>query len=80
VQEALDSYDNRNGVFVYAVHEALTGRAGHDVDGNIGALTLGEYVSRRVGQLAGEKHHAQDAAFRAAQKDLHSFPIAHMAR
>ncbi|MCW3476866.1 caspase family protein [Limobrevibacterium gyesilva] len=80
VQEALDSYDNRNGVFVYAVREALAGRAGEDADGNVGALTLGEYVSRRVGQLARQKGHEQDAVFRTAQRDLRSFPVAHVDR
>ncbi|MDE2576140.1 MAG: caspase family protein [Rhodospirillales bacterium] len=80
VQEAMDSYDNRNGVFVYAVLEALHGRAGADADGNIGALTLGEYVSRRVGILARQKGHQQDAVFRTAQSDLRSFPVAHITR
>ncbi|MBN8890640.1 MAG: hypothetical protein BGP12_02195 [Rhodospirillales bacterium 70-18] len=80
VQEALDSYDNRNGVFVYAIREALAGRAGEDADGNLGALTLGEYVSRRVGQLARQKHHDQDAVFRTAQQQLRSFPVARVAR
>lgn len=77
-QEALDSFDNRNGVFVYALDEAFAGRAGHDADGNLGALALGEYVGRRVGQLARQKHHEQDAVFRAAQSDLRSFPVAHV--
>jgi hypothetical protein len=76
VQEALDSYDDRNGVFVHAVAEALSGRAGQDSDGNLGALSLGEYVSRRVGELAREKGHDQDALFRTAQRDLRSFPVA----
>ncbi len=76
VQEALDSYDNHNGVFVYAVREALRGRAGADAGGDIGALSLGEYVSRRVGELARQRGHRQDAVFRAAQTDLRSFPVA----
>ncbi len=76
VQEALDSYDGRNGVFVVALREALAGRAGQDADGNLGVLSLGEYLSRRVGQLALQRNHAQDAVFRAAQRDLHSFAIA----
>ncbi len=80
VQEALDSYDSRNGVFVYALHEALTGSAGQDADGNVGALALGEFVSRRVGQLARSKAHEQDAVFRTAQRELRSFPIARIAK
>ncbi len=80
VQEALDSYDNRNGVFVTAVKEALAGKAGSDADHDLGALALGEYVSRRVGQLARQKGHDQDAQFRAAQRDLRSFPIARISQ
>lgn len=76
VQKALDSYDDRNGVFAVAVRKALTGRAGRDERGIVSALALGEYVSRRVGVLAREKGHAQDAVFRTAQRDLRSFPIA----
>lgn len=76
VQEALDSYDNKNGVFVYAVREALEGRAGADAKGDIGVLSLGEYVSQRVGVLARQRGHSQDAVFRAAETDLRSFPVA----
>ena len=79
VQEALDSYDNRNGVFAYALREAFSGRAGQDSEGNIGVLALGEYVSHRVGELAREKNHDQDAVFRTAQRELRSFPVVHTA-
>ncbi len=75
IQEALDSYDSRNGVFVYAVREALEGRAPHGSDDIVSALALGEYVSGRVGQLARQKGHDQDAVFKTAQEELHSFPI-----
>jgi uncharacterized caspase-like protein len=75
LQEALDSYDSRNGVFVYAVREGLQGRAPHGSDSVISALALGEYVSGRVGQLARQKGHDQDAVFKTAQEELHSFPI-----
>jgi uncharacterized caspase-like protein len=75
VQEALDSYDDRNGVFAFAVREGLRGRAAADGDGRISALALGEWVMRRVPQLAAEKQHRQDAVFRTAQRDLRSFPI-----
>ena len=78
VQEALDSYDQHNGVFVYALREALAGRAGADAGGDLGALTLGGYVSRRVSELAQRRHFSQDAVFRAAQRDLRSFPVAHV--
>jgi hypothetical protein len=80
VQEALDSYDDQNGVFAVALREALMGRAGQDERGLVSALALGEYVSRRVGALAREKGHAQDAVFRTAQRDLRGFPIARVSR
>jgi hypothetical protein len=80
LQEALDSYDDRNGVFAVALREALTGRAGRDERGIVSALALGEYVSRRVGVLAREKGHAQDAVFRTAQRDLRGFPVARVNR
>ncbi|MFN7000336.1 MAG: heavy metal translocating P-type ATPase, partial [Elioraea tepidiphila] len=80
VQEALDSYDDRNGVFAYAVAEALSGRAARDDRGVITALALGEYVAARVSELAREKGHAQDAVFRTARRDLRGFPIARVSR
>jgi uncharacterized caspase-like protein len=80
LQEALDSYDNRNGVFVYAVREGLSGKAATDPDGTVSALALGEYVSRRVSQLAHEKRHEQDAQFKAAERELRSFPIGKVVR
>ncbi|MBR0642611.1 caspase family protein [Plastoroseomonas hellenica] len=80
VQEALDSYDDRNGVFAYAFREGLSGRAAADGDGRISALALGEWVMRRVPQLAAEKNHRQDAVFRTAQRDLRSFPMGRVAR
>jgi hypothetical protein len=79
-QEALDSFDGRNGVFVYALSEAFDGKAGQDANGDLGALALGEYVERRVSQLARLKHHSQDAVFRAAQRELRSFLIARVIR
>lgn len=80
VQEALDSYDDRNGVFAYALREGLTGRAAVDGEGRVSALALGEWVMRRVPQLAAEKRHRQDAVFRTAQRELRSFPLAQVRR
>ncbi|MBU8543838.1 MULTISPECIES: caspase family protein [Roseomonadaceae] len=76
VQEALDSYNDRNGVFAHAVLEALGGSAATDAEGRVSALALGEWVTRRVPQLAAEKRHSQDAVFRSASRDLRSFPLA----
>jgi hypothetical protein len=75
LQEALDSYDGRNGVFLVAMREALQGRAPQDRDGVVEALSFGDYVSRRVGRLAQERGHVQDAVFRTARHDLRSFPV-----
>jgi uncharacterized caspase-like protein len=80
VQEALDSYDERNGLFAFAVREGLAGRAAVDSEGRVSALALGEYVTRRVPQLAAEKQHRQDAVFRTAQRELRSFPLAQIGR
>jgi WD40 repeat protein len=80
VQEALDSYDGRNGVFGYAVKEALSGRAPRDEEGVISALSLGDFVARRVGQLAREKNHSQDAVFKSALRELRAFPVARVPR
>jgi hypothetical protein len=80
VQEALDSYDSRNGVFAYALREGLTGRAAVDGEGRVSAFALGEWMMRRVPQLAAEKQHRQDAVFRTAQRDLRSFPLAQLRR
>jgi DNA-binding beta-propeller fold protein YncE len=75
-QEALDSYNGKDGVLIYALREAFDGDAPHDSSGVIGALSLGEYISERVGELARQRNHAQDAAFTAAQSQLNSFPVA----
>jgi hypothetical protein len=75
-QEALDSYDGKDGVLIYALRQAVAGDAPHDAHGVIGALSLGEYLSERVGELARQRGHTQDAAFTAAQSQLNSFPVA----
>jgi uncharacterized caspase-like protein len=80
VQEALDSYDDRNGVFAFAIREGMGGRAAMDGEGRISALALGEWVTRRVPQLAAEKRHQQDAVFRTAQRELRSFSLGVVAR
>jgi hypothetical protein len=74
-QEALDSYNGKDGVLIYALREAFGGDAPHDSHGIVGALSLGEYISQRVGELARERNHTQDAEFTAAQSQLNSFPV-----
>ena len=74
-QEALDSYNGRDGVMVYALRQGFAGDAPHDSHGVIGALSLGEYMSERIGELARQRNHAQDAEFTAAQSQLNSFPV-----
>jgi WD40 repeat protein len=75
-QEALDSYDGKDGVLIYALRQAVDGDAPHDSHGVIGALSMGEYISQRVGELARQRGHTQDAEFTAAQSQLNSFPVA----
>jgi hypothetical protein len=78
-QEALDSYNGRDGVLIYALREAFTGDAPHDSQGVVGALSLGEYVSQEVPALAQARGHMQDAEFTAAQNQLNSFPVGKVA-
>jgi len=75
-QEALDSYDGKDGVLIYALREAFSGEAPHDSHNIIGALSLGEYLSQRITALARQRNHDQTAQFTAAQSQLISFPIA----
>jgi hypothetical protein len=75
-QEALDSYDGKDGVLIYALREAFSGDAPHDSHNIIGALSLGEYLSERVTELARQRNHDQTAEFTAAQSQLNSFPVA----
>jgi hypothetical protein len=74
-QEALDSYNGHDGVLIYALRQAFAGEAPHDSQGVIGALSLGQYMSQEVGELARERNHTQDAEFTAAQSQLNSFPV-----
>ncbi len=74
-QEALDSYNGHDGVMVYALRQGFDGDAPHNKQGVIGALSLGEYMSEEVGELANRKNHTQDAEFTASQNLLNSFPV-----
>ena len=73
-EEALDGHDSANGVFMYALKEALTGKLSSP-DGVADALTLGDYVRKRVRQLAAEKNHSQKPQLLIGNSDK-PFPIA----
>lgn len=75
-QQALDSYDSRNGIFAHAVLEGLQGKAMLAGDDAIYNLTLGQYVSRSVPRLAREKNWSQTAVFKTGGNDLNPFPVA----
>ncbi|MBV8911890.1 MAG: caspase family protein [Acetobacteraceae bacterium] len=74
LEEALDSYDDRNGVFATAVLRGLAGQAasGKDVVNN---FDLGLYVTPLVRTLATERHHNQTARFKIDADDAQPFPI-----
>ena len=54
---ALESSEQQNGLFTYAVLEALDGKkeADADKDGAIEMSELGEYVKKRVSELTNNK-------------------------
>lgn len=75
-EEALDSYDGRNGIFAHAVLEGLKGKALLPGDEAIYNLTLGQYVNRAVPRLAREKQWSQSAIFKTGGNELNPFPLA----
>ena len=75
IQEALDSYDGKNGVFAYAVLEGLKGKARQGGTGPVDDIDLGFYVSSRVEQLAKEQNHDQSSSFKISAEDARRFPI-----
>ncbi|PWC74265.1 caspase family protein [Azospirillum sp. TSH64] len=75
-EEALDSYDGRNGIFAHAVLEGLKGKALLPGDEAIYNLTLGQYVNRAVPRLAREKRWNQSAIFKTGGNELNPFPLA----
>ena len=58
VEEALDGYDDKNGVFAYALLQALSGKAAGPT-GVVDATSVGLYIRDVVPQLAEEKRHSQ---------------------
>lgn len=75
IQEALDSYDGKNGVFAYAVLEGLKGKARQGSTGPVDDIDLGFYVSNRVDQLAKAQNHDQSSSFKISAEDASRFPI-----
>ncbi len=73
-EEALDGHDGRNGVFMYAIREALEGRL-QSPDGVADALSLGTYIRSRVSLLAAEQQHNQKPQLVIGNLDA-PFPIA----
>lgn len=75
IQEALDSYDGKNGVFAYAVLEGLKGKARQGGTGPVDDIDLGFYVSNRVEELAKQQNHDQSSSFKISAEDARRFPI-----
>ncbi len=75
IQEALDSFDGKNGVFAYAVLEGLKGKARPSSTGPVDDIDLGFYVSNRVEELAKQKGHDQSSSFKISAEDARRFPI-----
>lgn len=75
IQEALDSYDGKNGVFAYAVLEGLKGKARQSPTGPVDDIDLGFYVASRVEELAKLKAHDQSSSFKISAEDARRFPI-----
>ena len=74
-QEALDGHDGVNGVFAYAVKEALT-KVVPASGGVLDALELGRYVREQVPVLARtHNRYRQEVSFKAVG-DLVAFPVA----
>ncbi|MEM9043272.1 MAG: caspase family protein [Pseudomonadota bacterium] len=74
VEEALDGYDGQNGVFAYAVKQALGGAAAGPT-GMTDATNLGTYVRDLVPILAQERSHTQRPQLQI-QRSSNPFPVA----
>lgn len=79
-QEALDSYDDRNGVFATAMLRVIKGQAGNGAR-LVDNFDLGKFVAPMVQKLATEvaPTHKQRAKFTIEAPDAESFPIAAVA-
>jgi hypothetical protein len=82
VEEALDRYDDKHGVFAAAVLKALQGIGGTaDNDGVVDNFRLGNFVRANVEVLAHEvaPQHSQSARFKISSQDATPFPIVRVA-
>ena len=79
LEEALDSYDNRNGVFATAVLRGLAGGAVSGKRTTVNNFELGLFVTPLVHALATERHHNQSARFKITADDAQPFPIVDVA-
>jgi len=75
VEEALDSYDSKNGVFATAVLRGLKGAGSRPGEKAVNNFELGFFVTPEVKSLAQEKKHRQSARFKIAAEDAQPFPI-----
>jgi hypothetical protein len=78
VEEALDRYDDKHGVFAAAVLKALQGVGGTaGADGVVDNFRLGNFVRANVEILAKEvaPQHKQSARFKISSQDATPFPI-----
>jgi hypothetical protein len=73
-EEALDGYNDRNGVFAHAVLSALD--RDRTAAGTVTVLPFGSQVQQTVGELAREKGFRQRAQFRSGGSALRDFPLA----
>ncbi len=80
LEEALDSYDNKNGVFATAVLRGLRGGGTRGSEKVVNNFDLGFFVTPQVKQMAEEKNHRQSARFKIAAEDAQPFPIVEIKR
>ncbi len=74
-EEALDAYDEHNGVFATAVLRGMNGLAARTGEKTVNNFDLGLFVAPLVGKLASEKQHSQTARFKIAADDAQPFSI-----
>lgn len=78
LEEALDSYNGRNGIFAHALSQGLAGNADSTKDGIINNFALGFFVQETVESLARQKNWRQQAVFKIASDGAKPFPLARL--